>query len=467
MSDARVAAFQCLTAVEAEGAYANLAMPEVLAAACLSTRDAAFATELAYGAIRMRGLYDAVVGHAAGRPVAQIDPPVLRALRLGVHQALGMRVPPHAAVDETVSLVRTTTGARATGFANAVMRRVVSRDRDAWLDRVAPLGRDGSLALRHSHPEWVATLLEEALAADGRAGELEAALASANPPATPTLVARPGLISREDLVRAIPGAAATRFSPLGVATEGGDPGMVAAVADGRAGVQDEGSQLVVEALVAARVGADGERERREGERWLDACAGPGGKAALLGAFAASVGAHVDALEVHPHRADLVRSAVRALPEGVVSVHAADATAWEGGTYDRILLDVPCTGFGALRRRPEARWRRAPQDLQDLLDLQRRLLASAIDHLAPGGVLAYVTCSPVVAETRSQVEGALRTLEGGLLRELDARVAIAAATGTAPEEWGSGPAVQLWTHAHGTDSMFLALLTRDPAGGPER
>jgi 16S rRNA (cytosine967-C5)-methyltransferase len=186
--------------------------------------------------------------------------------------------------------------------------------------------------------------------------------------------------------------------------------------------------------------------------WLDMCAGPGGKAALLGAIAATRGATLDALELHAHRAQLVGQATRALPPGTVTVHTADATAWTGGPYDRILLDAPCTGLGALRRRPESRWRRTEADLDDLTALQLRLLTRAGELLRPGGIIAYVTCSPVLAETRDIVASSG-------LRALDARAALAQATGD-PDGWGRGPEVQLWTHVHGTDSMFIALLTRD-------
>jgi 16S rRNA (cytosine967-C5)-methyltransferase len=230
-----------------------------------------------------------------------------------------------------------------------------------------------------------------------------------------------------------------------VVLKAGSPGKVAAVRDGAAGVQDEGSQLVAAALASAAA-----RPVSAHERWLDACAGPGGKTALLGALAAATGASLDALELHPHRATLVLDNVRSLPPGVVDVHVGDATEWSGDPFDRILVDAPCTGLGALRRRPEARCRRSPEDLRDLTDLQTRILAHAATLLAPGGVIAYVTCSPVLAETREIVEASG-------LRQVDARAALADVTGTTLETWGQGPDVQLWTHDQGTDSMYLALL----------
>jgi 16S rRNA (cytosine967-C5)-methyltransferase len=352
-----------------------------------------------------------------------------------------MRVPPHAAVSETVDLARRHGGPRVAPLVNAVMRRIVERKLDAWVALVAPSSSREDLAIRHSHPEWVVNALAEALAGDGRPEQLEQVLAADNAPAAVTLVARPGLADRAEL----PGEP-TRFSPWGATLSGGDPGAIPAVASGAAAVQDEGSQLVAGALVAFR-------DVEPGERWLDMCAGPGGKAALLGALAAQHGATLQANEVHEHRARLVRNAVRALPEAVVTVTTTDSRELPPAAFDRILLDAPCTGLGALRRRPEARWRREPADVPILAELQSELLAAAAGAVKPGGLVAYVTCSPVLAETRDVIAGA----HG--LELVDARASIAQITGTARRSWGAGPHVQLWSHAHGTDAMYLAILQR--------
>ncbi len=476
MNEPRLAAYDCLAAVEDKGAYANLAMPQVLTRMNLRGRDAAFATELAYGTIRMRGLYDAVISLAAGRPTERIEAPVLRALRLGVHQALGMRVPSHAAVDETVRLVRHVAGARATGFANAVMRAVVALDREAWLGRVAPMGASGSFGIRYSHPMWIVDELGAALAADGRADEIESLLNADNEPAPVTLVVLPlpgRAVDPASLVSEIPGARLTDVSPFGVTLTSGDPGDIPAVRDGLARVQDEGSQLAALTLLAPDLSGrmvsypEGPRLAHRRETWLDMCAGPGGKAALLGAMAVARGATLDALEIHPHRADLVRDSVRALPRGVVKVHVADARTWAQAGYDRVLLDAPCTGLGALRRRPEARWRRSRDDLDALVVLQRELLGAALRCVRPGGLVAFVTCSPALAETRSVVEAVLSGGGSIAAEVLDARAALANVACNGRERWGNAPYVQLWTHVHGTDSMFIALLRRDPVGAPER
>ncbi len=441
---ARRAALDCVLAVEVDGAYANVAMPGILRQARLGRREAAFATELAYGTLRMSGLYDAVIAHAANRRPASLEVAVRAVLWLGAHQALSMSTAPHAAVSETVDLAKAAGAGRASGLVNAVMHRIVERDREAWLAVVASGNSRAAVATRHSHPEWIVAELERSLAARGRAGEAELLLAAHNAPAPVTLAVRPGLADRDALTQAT-GGLPTRLSPYGVTLHGGSPQRIAAVDAGRVGVQDEGSQVVASALVSELA-----RHFTAGERWLDACAGPGGKTALLGALAAGRGAHLDAVELHEHRVRLVEQSVRALPSGTVDVFAGDSVTWSGGPYDRILLDAPCTGIGALRRRPEARWRRTPKDLRDLVALQSALLSHAVELLAPGGVIAYVTCSPVAAETTDVVAASG-------LRMIDARAAVADVTGTDVDAWGSGPDIQMWTHVHGTDSMYLALL----------
>ncbi|GAA1911336.1 RsmB/NOP family class I SAM-dependent RNA methyltransferase [Nocardioides marmoribigeumensis] len=454
VDQARLAAYDVLRAVAAEDAYANLVLPERLRARGLEGRDAAFATELAAGTLRRQGTYDAVLSACARRPVTRIDPPVLDALRLGAHQLLSMRVPSHAAVGTTVDLVRQEVGHGPAGFVNAVLRRVAEQTLDAWVRAVAPdPGGDprGFQVVWQSHPRWVVDALAESLGE--RADELDALLAADNEAPRVTLVARPGLVDREELL-AVEGAEPTRWSPLGVTLGSGDPGAIEAVRRGRAAVQDEGSQLV--ALAALAVPLEGGHDRR----WLDTCAGPGGKAALWGAEAARRGAHLLAGERAPHRAALVERAVAAVPAGVVEVVVADATdpPWGRDEFDRVVVDAPCSGLGALRRRPESRWRRTPGDVEALVPLQRALLDRAIDATRPGGLTAYVTCSPVLAETAGVVEQVLAGRNDVEL--LDADEVAADVLRAVPDHAGPlAGTVQLWPHRHGTDAMFLALLRR--------
>ena len=438
----RRVAFDLLRAVDERGAYANLALPALLRERGLTGRDAGFATELGYGTLRGRGTYDAVLAACVDRPLEAVDPPVLDVLRLGTHQVLAMRVPAHAGVAATVELARAVLGEGRASFVNAVLRRVARQDLAAWVAQVAPdRERDpvGHLAVAHSHPRWVVSALRDALGGD--LAQTAALLVADNIPAPVTLVARPGRSTVAELVSQ--GARPGQWSPHAAVLAGGDPAGLPAVREGRAGVQDEGSQLVALAFAAAPL------EGRD-ERWLDLCAGPGGKAALLGALAGARGARLLAAELAPHRARLV---VRAAgPDAGVVVADGRAPAWPAGAFDRVLLDAPCTGLGALRRRPEARWRRQPHDVPALAALQGDLLGSALAAVRPGGVVAYVTCSPHLAETRAVVIDALRANPG--VREEDARALFPALPGL-----GDGPSVQLWPHLHGTDAMFLSLLRR--------
>ncbi|HET6969052.1 MAG TPA: transcription antitermination factor NusB [Ornithinibacter sp.] len=462
----RFVAFTLLRAV-ADGAYANLELPNILHRHHLEGRDAAFATELGFGTIRWQGFYDAVIAEAAGRPTRNIDPAVLDALRLGAHQLLGMRVATHAAADQTVGLAKVVAGASAGGFVNAVMRRISERSFEAWQDAVVPEGGGvAALAVRHSHPEWVVTAMRAALLGHGRAtketvdAELDALLEADNDPPKVHLVARPGLSTVDELLDSTTAAEPSALSPLGVVLHGGDPGAVAAVRQGRASVQDEGSQLVALALARAEVGLD------VPARWLDLCAGPGGKAGVLGALAVEAGADLTAVEVSPHRADLVRATLAALSRHAetlgrqVEVRTADGREVgedEPGAYARVLVDAPCTGLGALRRRPEARWRRPPSDVTGLAPLQRALLASALDAVAPGGVVGYATCSPHIAETRFVVSDVVKKRPD--VEVVDARGLFTDAAGRPVEGLGDGPFVQLWPHVHGTDAMFFALVRK--------
>ena len=228
--------------------------------------------------------------------------------------------------------------------------------------------------------------------------------------------------------------------------EGGDPGALADVRSGRLGVHDEGSQLVALALAAAPV------EGRD-ERWLDLCAGPGGKAALLTGLARDRGAVLIAHERLLHRAVLVRSTLRGYgPPGTVLCGDGTRASWRPGTFDRVIVDAPCSGLGALRRRPESRWRRTPDDVTTLVCLQRDLLGAALDATRPGGAVAYVTCSPHHDETRGVVDAVLAGRDDAV--EEDARPLLPSVT-----DLGEGPHLQLWPHRHGTDAMFLALLRR--------
>ncbi len=434
---ARRLAFDALRAVNGEGAYANLVLGRLLGERGLPARDAAFATELVAGTCRRQGTYDLVIERASGRALSTLQPAVVDLLRLGTHQVLAMRVPAHAAVAATVDLAAATVGQRVRGLVNAVLRKVADRSYDDW---VAVLSTDEDrltgLGIRHAHPRWIVEAFADRLPDD----ELDSALAADNESPVPTLAVRPGLAEVSELVAA--GAAAGRWSPF-AAGWSGNPADLPAVQQGRAGVQDEGSQLVTWGLTrpAASNGA-----------WLDLCAGPGGKSALLAGLVRPDDGPLLAVEISRHRAALVAAALRAYPPRQAGVVVADGTrsAWHTGSFARVLADVPCTGLGALRRRPESRWRRSPADLDALVPLQRTLLEAALDAAAPGGLIAYVTCSPHRRETVGVVEAVTSTRSD---------VTVVPAADVLPDipDAYVGDYLQLWPHRHGTDAMFAAYL----------
>jgi 16S rRNA (cytosine967-C5)-methyltransferase len=483
----RRAACDVLCAVAERDAYANLLLPAVLAQRGLAGRDAALATELTYGTLRGQGTYDAVLAICSDRDLGTLDLAVREILRLGTHQLLGTRVAPHAAVATSVDLVRDIVGQRAAGFVNAILRRVATRDLDAWLEIAAPGRADdivGHLAVRYSHPRWIVTALSDALGetvpgsgsetglaeteladtglaetelADTGLAETEAALAADNERPRVTLCAVPDLTGPAELAEW--GASPARWSEFGAYLRDGDPARIPAVAQARAGAQDEASQLA--AIALARVAVSG-----SDSRWLDLCAGPGGKARLLAGLAARSGARLVAAELREHRARLVQSALggwRAADQGSspAGVVVADGRrpAWAAGSFDRVIADVPCSGLGALRRRPEARWRRSPETVSGLHGLQRRLLTTALESVRPGGVVAFVTCTPHLAETRGVLADVLPARDD--VEVLDAPAILAEVPGLACPAPDTRYA-QFWPHRHGTDAIFIALLRRLPA-----
>ena len=435
---ARLVAFEVLRAVDEDDAYANLVLPVEIARAGLNKLDAAYATNLCY----------------------DIDPPVLDLLRMGCEQLLAMETPPHAAIHETVVIARNFFGQGTGGFVNAVLRRI-SEKAGQWPEivRSSTASHTEFLSLWHSHPRWIVEALEESLEASGRSrDDVESVLAAHNAPAKVALAAR--AISPEALAERVEAAKMEAFPgclmPSAVLLGRGDPHRLYPVRDGLAGVQDEGSQLIAALFAAAPIeGKD--------ELWLDMCAGPGGKTATLAAIAQGRGARIHANEPQEHRLDLVAASVEPW-EDTVALRLGDGRelgVQEPNAYDRVLVDAPCSGLGALRRRPEARWRKDPKDIPGLAKLQRQLLASAFKALRPGGALVYSTCSPVLAETRDVVHdflaahGHARLLDAG---EVANRVAIRDVS-------ARDGMVQLWADADCTDGMFIALITKEPDAEP--
>lgn len=456
---ARLVVFDVLMQVEVNDAYANLVLPKEIRRAHLGKQDAAFATNLAYGTLRMQGRWDAILAHGTnGRPIAELDPPVRVLLRMGAHQILAMSTPEWAAINEMVKIARNEVGTGASGFVNAALRRVSEKSLAEWQQvlKENAKGKTNSpkfLGQWFSHPEWIVLALDRSLKANGRTHrDLLSVLKSDNTPAKVALVAReiePHALM-EDARRGHMDADEGALVDSAVVIAGGDPHRVFAVQDGLAGVQDEGSQLIARTFAAAPIeGKD--------ELWLDMCAGPGGKTATLAAMAGLRGARIHANEPHEHRLDLVADSVGPWSD-IVDLRLGDGRtlgAEEAGKYDRILVDAPCTGIGALRRRPESRWRKQAGDALDLAKLQGELLDSGWDALREGGILMYSTCSPYLAETHDVV-AAFRE------RHPEARVLdtpAIASTQAKTELTGVDGMLQLWPDLNESDAMFMVILAK--------
>ena len=495
---ARATVFEVLRAVAESDAYANLVLPKAIRSHRLDHRDAGFATELTYGTLRHQGTYDAILCHCVDRPLEKLGLTTLIVLRMGVHQLLNMRVPAHAALNQSVSLAREKIGAGPASFINAVLRRVSERTPEQWYELIVDEAKDETerLALLASHPGWIVRSMRQALVAHGRpASAIEALLEADNLAPIVNLVALPNLGTLDEAREQ--GAVDGELVEGSALYASGDLARLESVREGTVRAQDAGSQLVARALAAAPLeGSD--------TAWLDLCAGPGGKAALLGALGLERGASLIANEAAPHRAQLVESSLRPLPNNSYAVltghgrqirstlhkHASElpGAIEPGRLFDRVMVDVPCSGLGALRRRPEARWRKSPRDIAELLPLQRQLLDAAIEVTRPGGIIAYVTCSPHAAETQNIVA---EVLETGAVSLLDSAAVLREVAlhseGTNGEpvsvlagekDPGYTPVVkpkkgapvikasahpttaQLWPHVHGTDAMFLALLRKN-------
>ena len=432
----RLLVYDILKEVNRSDGYSNLLLPQALTASNFEQRDKGFATELLYGTLRMQGRHDYIAAQVSDRPWSEVDSGIVDVVRLGAHQLFEMRVPSHAAVSATVELARKVLGESKASFVNALLRKMSAQSLDQWLAPANlisdPVER---LSIIYSHPEWIVSAYFDLLR---DFSEVESLLSANNLAATPTIVWWPGRSSAEELISL--GAQPTKYSDYGMKIDGA-PSTLEAVRHRRAGVQDEGSQLV--AQIFAKVVSNQ-------DNWLDLCAGPGGKAALLSSLAKESGKKFTANEISAPRAKLVEQVI-----GGARLLVGDGRniATLGEKYGAILADVPCTGLGALRRRPEVRWRRTVADLRELTQLQRELSDAAISVLEDGGFFGYATCSPHLAETSIAVSDVLR--KHPELELVDLQPYLPADLNSAMRD----KSLSLWTHRHETDAMFLAVFRK--------
>jgi 16S rRNA (cytosine967-C5)-methyltransferase len=444
---ARLLALRVLERVERGAAFADLALHAGLRAGGLGARDRALATDLVCGTLRWRGRLDYLLGRVIPRPLESLEAPVRTLLRLGAYQLVCQGgVPAPAAVDQAVRAARAIGVERATGLVNAALRRLAREHREIALPSHAddPVGH---LVHALSLPEWLARRWIDELGAESAAAL--AAACNEVPPlavrANPLRGGRDALL--EDLRPRWPEARAARWSPLGVVLgHGGNPAADPAFAEGRFTVQDEGAQLVVALL-----------DPRAGERALDVCAAPGGKATALAEQVGPAG-RVVALDRHPRRLALALRDARRLGLGNLEIHVLDATrelapAAPPASFARVLVDAPCSGLGTLRRNPDLRWRAQPGDPEALAPVQLALLRRAADALGPGGALVYSTCTLAPEENEAVVRAFLA-------ERPEYRVAPRE---RAPEAvrplLGDDGFLRCMPHLHGTDGFFAARLER--------
>ena len=433
----RLLAYDVLHEVNRNAGYSNLLLPKALSQSSLDERDRAFATELVYGTLRMQGRHDWILGQASDRPWLEVDPALVDVARLGAHQLFEMRVPTHAAVSATVELGRKVLGESKASFLNAILRTVSKKSIDEYIKEISLIKDDFErLEILYSHPQWIISAYLDQL---GNLQEVEELLEANNIAPRPTLVSWPGLSTQADLVEI--GAQPTIYSPYGAVFDG-SPASLDLIISRKAGVQDEGSQLVADVFAQVSMNQNS---------WLDLCAGPGGKAALLSAVAKTKGIDFVANEISDVRAKLVRQVVQG---AAVTTIDAREIAGAGKTYGAILADVPCTGLGALRRRPEVRWRRTVADLKSLVVLQSEIIDAAISVLEPGGFFGYATCSPHLSETRIAVSETLKRHSN--METVDVTPFLHPDLRTSGVDRAS---MTLWTHRHNTDAMFLSVMRK--------
>ena len=431
-TSARVLAVQRLLRIEHDGAHAAR-----LTDGAVSAEVSRQAVGLVAGVTRMKRQLDFVLGHFTRGRLADLDPELLQVLRIGAYDLLVRETAPHAAVDQAVEAAKSLLHKGAGALANGVLRAV---DRARRADAL-PVPDSGDLAddlaVEFSHPTWtVRRWLERWGEADTRAF-----LAATNQGGRYTLRCTAGAAGVPDLLRQLAElgveAERARWADNFVTVDRLQPVLRGGLVErGVCAVQDQAAGLVVRVL-----------DPQPGDDVLDGAAAPGGKA-IGAALAMGDRGRLVALDVSQAKARLVRQSAERQGAGIIEAVVGDLTKWEGGTFDRVLLDAPCSGSGVLAKRADLRWRRSPAALAELVELQDRMLDAAAGHVRPGGLLVYSTCSVEPEENQDRVQAFLTRHPGFSLEPAPPFI---------PAEMADGPYYQALPHRHGTDGAFAARL----------
>ncbi len=439
--------------VERRQAYADVLLSARLDAAALPAADGALLTRLVYGTLRWRGRVDWVLARLLRDPLDKLDPLVRNLLRVGGYELLFLdRVPSYATVHEMVELAKRRVGPGKARLVNAVLRRMAGREREAWSPAFGAAGTMGAseLAALVSHPPWLVDLWRERFGA----AESRALMEADNEDAPLVLRANRLRVTRDDLVRRLRAhgveAGAGAWSPLAVRLRGASsPARLAEFREGLCQVQGEASQMV-----GFLVGPE------PGMRVLDVCAAPGGKTTHLAELMEGRG-EVVACDVSGRGLEKLADNARRLGLDCIRTQVRDAgrgLPGEPASFDRVLVDAPCSGLGTLRAHPEIRWRREPRDLQRLAALQADILERAASRVAPGGLLVYATCTLSRPENEEVVEGFLERHRDFAVEDAAGHLPAAGRTMVAEPYFLALP------HRHDTEGFFAARLRRRAAGG---
>ena len=439
---ARAIALRVLLRVE-RGAFADAALDQALSAATLPERDRALVTALVDGTLRWRGRLDYALTHYLRRGLDSLTPAIRTILRLGAYQILLMdAIPARAACDEAVRMARTRGHPGTAALVNAVLRRLADDGEPPLPDRIAD--EAGYMSLAYSHPRW---LVERWITNFGSAAA-EAICEAGNRPAPVCL--RPNRLRTDARgLTAVLAAEGMTVAPSAITaqalrlTSGGNPARASAYGKGLFTVQGDGSILVGLAAQPPR-----------GAQVLDMCAGIGGKATHMAELMDNEG-HILALDRQGAKLAKLNQECARLGISIIETREADARAIQlDGGYDLCLLDAPCSGTGALRRRVDSRWRRAVAQIPQLAALQRELLARAVALVRPGGIVVYSVCSLEPEEGEGVVSAV--TAAAGLRLE-DCRGIV---LGVPDSAFAAGGAIRLMPHLHDTDGMFIARLRKE-------